>query len=609
MVLEKLKEKAGVNAASVLLLFLIVVSAFFNYHKIITIFWLSALTKYIATGLLGLTGLLMYSLQIIRISKIGFIDLAVATFLIYILANTVVKSFPDPPSEDIFTVIILLLYYVLIRCSYANGITGSSQLIITGVIMLSFLQSVVGILQQYEVLSPYDDSFRVAGTFINPGIYGCFLLSGLLFGIHKIRSVADNPLNKIFYIIVCLIVFLALLYSGSRTAWLSLLGGIICLGITGRRITGFLKKYKTLFLYVTGIGLVILIYFIFRINVHSIDGRFLIWKVLTPMIMINPLTGLGYGSYFIQYGNFQADYFLDDKASENEIQLASMNYYVFNEYLKILIEEGVVGFFLFILILTSIGGFICRKVLFSYAFAGYHSGIPHVSFSVGTALLLFGFFSYPSQDISINIILLSVVSWLADLQAKDPESRQISLIPGKQALHIICGISLLLVILSIVKTGAILKWKTAKENILVQEGTSLHTYAAIWPILSDNGAFLYNYGSELNAIGRYAEASDVLKRARLYGNSVELQMLIADNMAKLGDFKEAERYYLKAASMNPKLFVPYETLLDFYVETGQYSKAKHQAAALCHKRIKVRSPKVLEIKEKACKYIKQYDTL
>lgn len=592
--------------AAVLFILLIAIASFSNYHKIISIFWLSASIRFFIFAFIGLGGLFLISMGRLNIKAVGSIDITIITFLIYTSVNTVIKSLPDQPSEDIYLSISLLLLYILLRSIHISQLAVSCDLILSGLTAVFIVQALFGIFQQFAVIEPYSRTFRAAGTFINTGIYGCFMALGLLLTFSQFISTVNKPIKKMMYGVISLVIFFALLCSGSRTSWLALLGGISCIVFLKIDIKGALKKYAGTLISAIGVILTSAIYFIIQLNTHSIDGRFLIWKISVPMTFVNPLTGLGYGAFFTQYGNYQAAYFLTGTAPESEVQLADMNYYLFNEYYKIVIEEGVIGFVLFALIVVCIIRFLYQKFLKSGERADM---LLLTTLPIGVALLIFGIFSYPSQDISINIILLSVLGLIGQTQAHDRKYWSISLRKGKKLVYLIAGVWIIVVLSSSVKIWAIVKWKSAQENILGQEGSALHIYAAIRSLLSNNGAFLYNYGSELSDLGMTKEANQVLKSAANYGNSVELQLKLAENTMSLGDAQTAEQYYLRAAYMNPKLFVPFNNLLGFYLRTDQQVKARALAAELCKKEIKIRSSKVFEIKNRACEYIRQYEAL
>lgn len=574
-----------------------------NYNEIINTYWLPIFIKYSVISFFCLGSVFYLFKPTNVIYNIGYIDITILILLIYRIFNSIGNEFPSVPPEDTFQLIFFTLFYLLIRFHLLQNIVANSRLLTDGIILVVIIQSLIGLWQQYYLIEHYAITQKSSGTFINPGIYGFFLVMGLLLCFNQIIYQENSTQKKKLYTIAFLIIFISLLYSASRTSFIALLVGV-CLQILLLCNSNFLKRiFKSPILYVGGLILCIGLYFIININTDSIKGRFLIWKISLSMTKENPITGNGTGSYFVQYGDFQAKYFLNSQSTEQETLLASMNYYPFNEYLKILIEEGVLGLILFI-------GFILSVLMFSYKVFSdkallYKKSTSSLSLfiSIGISALIFGFFSYPSQDISISLILLIVISFIAQIQTIYPPFWHLKGGSVKGINYLAGMISVCLLIISVGKVYASLNWKQAKENILLQEASSLKTYANIYPFLSNDGAFLYNYGSELSDMGLYREAQHILERANIYGNSVELKIKLAENYACLKDFKSAEYYYIQAAYMNPKLFVPFEALFKFYKNRHQEQQAKKIAYLICKKPIKIISDQVINIKKQACNYI------
>lgn len=527
------------------------------------------------------------------------IDIAVIIFLSYKLINIIIKSYPNSSPEDIYLIILFLMFYILIRIYTFNNKQEDTKAVIKGIIILCLIQASIGLLQKGGIISEYDVLFKSSGTFINPATYGFFLVIGFLLTINKALE-NNDALIKRNYFLITFYILIAILYSKSRTAWIAGIGGLCFLILLQKNTLFFIRKYNKPLLFIISILAITFFYYIFSINTNSIDGRFLIWKVSIPMIFSNPLTGMGHGSFFVKYGDFQSNYFQYEQPIEEEVLLASMNYYPFNEFLKILIEEGILGTLLFINLLIIIGYVVIIQVKKSNYTNSFTSSF-NAFISIGISSLIFGCFSYPSQDTTISLIILMIIAVIAQTQSKQVVS--ITNTYYKPIRYTLIISSAYLIFISLMKIYAALMWKNAKENILIQEGTSLAIYANIYPMLSNNGTFLYNYGSELSDIGLHQEARKVLDRAALYGNSVELKLKMAKNYTYLKELKAAEENYIQAVYMNPKLFVPYNELFDFYIITQQDQKAKNVADIICNKRIKIISDKIIYIKNKACKYI------
>ncbi len=83
-------------------------------------------------------------------------------------------------------------------------------------------------------------------------------------------------------------------------------------------------------------------YFIYNYKKDSADGRILIWKVTLQMIADNPIFGNGLNTFQSKYMHYQENYFKINKKSTFKY-LADNNNYAFNEPLRLLSEQGLVG--------------------------------------------------------------------------------------------------------------------------------------------------------------------------------------------------------------------------------------------------------------------------
>lgn len=86
----------------------------------------------------------------------------------------------------------------------------------------------------------------------------------------------------------------------------------------------------------------------------SASGRVLIWKVSAGLCKENMIRGNGLGSFKADYMPEQAKYLSSFHAAESERMLAGNTNHSFNEYLLLLIEQGLIGIALFLLLLVAV---------------------------------------------------------------------------------------------------------------------------------------------------------------------------------------------------------------------------------------------------------------
>lgn len=518
-------------------------------------------------------------------------DIFILIFFIYAVGNAFFKSSINPPSDRIFYLVCSILFYVTIKLFWNSS--KQYQIWVFAILSCILIQCFFGILQYFFDVNFGYGPHKITGTFTNPGIYGCFVAIGVPIVLYQLIYTAHYSKSKIVLLcIVALIVFMSLILSSSRTAGIASV--VAAFVVSVREIypkTSRILRYKFFSIIGTVILFILFISFLWQKNTLSISGRLLIWKISFFEIFLNyPITGIGYGNFFTEYGNYQRNFFLSGQGNGQDIALAGMTYYPFNEYLRISIENGIVGLLLFIAIIASV---LNHKVrLFRSDNLLY----------LAVMLLILGcsFFSYPLENMSIYIILIITIVALSQNNGKE-----LSVIHIGKKIPKMFSVALIILILifSSLKISAVLKWKDAQENILVNEEKSYKTYKAIYPLLSQNGAFLFNYGAELLSISDYRNSLRVLMRATKYGNSVELYMYLGDAYTGLQNNDLAEEYYIKSAYMVPKLFTPVYKLFLFYQRTNQIEKARLAATKIIDMPIKVPSEKIDKIKYEAFNFL------
>lgn len=578
---------------------IITIASGFNYVGLRQCYWAAELPTFVFGALVFCFCLgLLLARGGGQIFQIGPIDIVFVLFYIYACLRSLAYAWPNPPTDQLYVPIGIIGFYIALRCNTGKGFIDILDRLPLWIIIIACFQAFFGISQALDILPSFHQEYKAAGSFINPGIYGCCIAIGLSLSIdHALRQ---TPKRKIFFCIIILALILALTLSRSRAAWVAAILAISFTVFARRphllKIGGPKIKW---FLFLCGMPLTVgMLYLMLQADFPSVNGRMLIWKTAWQMFIDRPLFGWGYGAFYSMYGNFQSAYFLAGDASSEEIQTASMNYYAFNEPMKILVEQGIIGFIPAIIVV----------------FLTLHFALKHpdkngpdeslISFvAIVLVILVFGFFSYPFQDIFLNLAFTLSIAHIAARQSiKLPVFKVTT---SKKILVFLFTVLLFFSFSCFEKIYGILIWKHAKENILTREGDALREYGKAYPILSNNGSFLFNYGAELADMGQYKTALRILERAKLYGNSVELHMEEARVLAALGEYRRAEDVYILAAHMNPKLFVPFFELFLFYRRSGQEKKAMEVARQLCDKPVKVPSPTIDKIKQMCTSYLKK----
>ncbi|MEX2409919.1 MAG: O-antigen ligase family protein [Candidatus Paceibacterota bacterium] len=412
----------------------------------------------------------------------------------------------------------------------------------------------------------------------------------------------DN-VAKYLSLFTLITILLVLPASKSRASWLAVLASscflIILLYPIKKRIQIILdaiwKKMVAAFLVcllLIASGLAI-----YSFKKDSADGRLLIWKVSTEMINDQPIVGHGFNKFQAHYMDYQADYFQDFPNSE-EVYYADNISYPFNEYVKILAEQGIIGFMLLISILIII--LLLNKHKFNVYILIAKAGI--------LSLAVFAFFSYPSEILPIKVLAIILLA-ISSLQqsAANKEICKINLtgfgIKFSKALEVIFPVitlALLVIIYSPIKNlyNAYNSWDEAYLLYKYEDyKSSIDSYKCASTELSSEGEFLIMYGKALSMAAEYKKAIEILHYAEQYQTNTILYTALGDCYSILSDYENAESAYLKAHFMVPNRFYPKYLLAKMYQESGHIEKAKSTAQELLSKPVKIESTAIKEIRE------------
>lgn len=443
--------------------------------------------------------------------------------------------------------------------------------------ILCFFQALYGFSSYLGLLQ--DREAILVGSFDNPAGFTACLSGGLPFMIYFLKY---KNMRWATVVAIC-VVFSAILVSESRTG---LCSALLILLIVFFKISHFeiLKRKWFLGLLICfGIAFGVGCYYIKK---DSADGRLLIWKCAFQMIKEKPLMGHGFGSFDAKYMLYQAEYFQCNSNSQF-ILLADNVKHTFNEYLFVLVEFGI--FVLFV------GIFLIWKI-----YRKQKDWISYTGLLVLLSIAFFSFFSYPFMYPFTWIIVILAVSCIL---------RNVSL--GRLPEYITRVFWVVMVVVCVRAFVCItdcvkaeLYWyKTAIQSFLGRTNEVLVDYDDLEKAMGNNASFLYNWSAELHEIGYYKKSITVLQRCEKLCNNSDIQLLIADSYCQLKDYKQAERHYILASQMCPKLFLPLYELINLYKVIGNEAKAKKIALQILEKPVKVNSPVVDEIKQEMREFL------
>lgn len=477
--------------------------------------------------------------------------------------------------------IILLTNYLIIRFLFFSHIKGicKNKIInyITGtVIIVTFAQALYGIFQFFNLLSP-TTAFRVTGSFDNPAGFAaslCVALPFYIWAITKSRGILHWML-----VVITFSAILAIIFSESRSGILSVLVLTFCWSI--QRIKTTLGK-KIILLSLICLVATIGLYFMKK---DSANGRLLIWRCAMPMLQQNWLTGYGSGGFEAHYMDYQADYFEKHPADSYSI-LADNVQYPFCEYLRIIIDYGIIGILLLLGWLSYL--FFC--------YLKYPSEMNETGLLCWIVVCTFSCFSYPLMYPFVWLMLIYSTYILIRKHIKNVIRR----------FPYIClkGVAVSCILFSIyvgykvyIRMQAEMQWAHISNlSLMGKTEEALPKYERLMETLGNDRYFLYNYSAELFQTERYKESLAIAMECHRHWADYDVELLLGDLYEHLEQPREAEECYRRASYMCPSRFVPLYQLVLLLKKEERLVEANQIACEIINKPEKIRSPIISLIK-------------
>ena len=504
--------------------------------------------------------------------KLKAIDILCLVYFIYNLLWLLVTS-KTKNIETIYLFFFLAMLYINIR---------NISSIYYKYILYSFPFIVISHFIYYICWeNPYYFLYEHKGVFTgflhNSGLWGEFVAMTLICNIGLIHLNKKSKKTSTLLIFVSFIVSFMLYESDSRASWLSFAIGILTF------FSPLIIKHLPKSIIIRTGSLLILIclctYLIsglYSYKKDSADGRILIWKISLEMVKDKPILGYGFDGFRKNYMNYQAAYLQEKQLPETINNLADDNHHAFNEFLRIIIEQGIIGVIILFIFLTTIGYTI-------YKYKLYIDTVSRTIISCLTALLFFSFFSYPLSTFHINALIVILLAGLACSSQDTPiwklQIRSISLIIPYSIIFFISSVYLF----SYSKANSdwlnTLKGVYTNDNILEEARKKL----------SGNPYFLSTYGKYLNKKKRYSKAVSILSQSIKEYPSYYTVMELGISCKAQKKYTEAMHCFYKAMHMIPHKIKPLYFMMELYYDQKDYKSAIQLSNRILCKQPKIRS--------------------
>lgn len=532
---------------------------------------------FMLTVLIGCIVFSFYSLKkwYCRIN-VSWGEFLVLLFSIYLFVHSCV--FDEVPFDFFLFLYVLFCLYILLRsnkcfCSFSR---------IAWVISISILgQALFGIYQYFFSKR----GLPVLGSFDNPAGFGATLVCGVFFTLYLLQL--RKYRIKVFACISLVFLLFALILSGSRASFLACVGGIVYFYWNSFtcKLRG-LNRYSRLLFICLCVCVILGLYFMKK---DSADGRLFIWRCTWDLFKERPYLGYGEHGFTAQYMFSQANYF---KGHENEHFefLADNVKNPFNEYLRLLIQRGLLG-----VLFTGL------VVLWYWKNSKrFLNSRNRVFFSLLLALGINSFFSYPFRYVYVWLCLVIIGAYME--QGKIFVCRRLRYF---YLFWINVSLSLFSVYYLSKNIYGEVKWKQlVAKNQLKKSDACIIQYEKLYDILYGNPYFHYNYAVVLFELEHYQESRQELKVCQAFLNDMDTQLLSADINIQMGYDDDGENDLVIANYMCPNRFMPIYKLMLLSEKRGCKEKACEYARIITEKPVKIPSFTVTQIKAHALKRIR-----
>ncbi len=296
----------------------------------------------------------------------------------------------------------------------------------------------------------------------------------------------------------------------------------------------------------------------------SSRGRWFITQNTISLIMKRPIKGYGYHGFRKNYMLQQGKYFAGHPKSEYS-QLADNINHPLNEFLLAMVDYGIAGVVILLFLLT--GPLLMQKE--------FHP----VKFSL-LGICVFSLFSYP---------LLYPLSWLiigANWKKHVP-------IKGKGVVWITTVSCLVALLLVLRENVYYCRWGQVSNIASKKHPTAMmEYYERLYPHLSHNPLFLYDYTIESFLAGEYLQAERLAKECSKEMASYDLNLLMGDISQQMHKHQDAILHYQDAANMCPVRFAPLSGMLEVYRCIGDSAHADSIRYLILQKNIKIYSSEI-----------------
>lgn len=576
-------NKYGVNRCSVVtttLLLLIYVSATLDTH----LFVYPSLSRTLIPELLILlltTTALLYCI----VKKRNFINSKETWFVLIWVAYIIIhyaSVYPHEQYRTMYLVVSLLLIPTVSFVLHHNLISRSQCENI--VLFVAIIQIIFVLAQWTGLIASGNIYFTLTGSNENPTATSLYLV-GCVPIISARLYRGDNRKLYFSVVLLCLITIGAL---RCRTAYIGLSVELLI------AIAIYLKKHNismsksfrfpflfVLILMVTSIG-----FKLYDMKRDSADGRILIWKLSSKMIIEKP-QGYGYGLFEKNYNLRQAEYFAEGKGTETEVYHSNYIFMPYNDYLEHGVEGGIVGllFLLFFYVMMTMKA-IRKKEL--------------VSLSIILSFCIMSFTNFVYSSIQSWLLLMTVSAFVLTDGKPSTDNRTSKYTHPSMAVDILLLLATIVFLWQTIHvTRSQMRLAQYHKEILRDGYIAENKIANLQPDIGTSEAYwnLSAYSQLLS--GNHAIATEHLDRALVFTSSPQTLHMAYAACRQSGNENKGIGYIRTWHDMLPMMLTPKLLLMEHNAQRKDSAKASYYANEIINTPHKIDSDKTEHIRHKA----------
>ena len=441
--------------------------------------------------------------------------------------------------------------------------------------------------------------YTICGTFENPAPYSILIVLILPLALDYALFVrfrhGQKVTNMLFYLLFSVVI---LVMCVSRTAWVASV--ISLMSMVWLRMKCSVVKQCFVLLAVLVFSVPFL-YGMYALKKDSADGRLFIWKISYSVAKQQMFSGVGIGGFPYVYGEAQEAYFREKKDARNEEMLAGAPDYAYNEYLQIWIELGLPGVLscLCLIAYVYIRLLRCRNV----EVVGLCGAM--------VSLMVVSFFSYPLRcfvTCSLSLFILLWAAWMPMMLCEKKRYGKVGMVCG---LLVLIGMGTMVCIRfnkSYRTWVAVKHWDMVRLYFDREKYKGIEKcYRALYPDLSKDAGFLFEYGVCLSYNGHHEESNIILSEGAKRSSDPMFFNFMGKNFQALGRFEEAEDMFYKAYYRVPHRIYPLYLLMGLYEKEGRDLEMLEKAHQIVGKKEKVPSSLTEYLKKEAVNRLGKYE--